>query len=132
MAISLVQRQLFIDAYCAAALWSSQDTHPTTQEIVSLDDFEWAEGEESNRAQECDEFIAYSLALILEYVEKADHSPAHDGWELAGHDFWLTRNGHGVGFWDRGLGELGDKLTEAAKTFGEVNLYLGDDELVHS
>ena len=31
----------------------------------------------------------------------------------AGHDFWLTRNGHGAGFWDRGLGEVGDALSEA-------------------
>ena len=24
-----------------------------------------------------------------------------------GHDLWLTRNGHGAGFWDRGLGAQG-------------------------
>lgn len=30
----------------------------------------------------------------------------------AGRDFWFTRNGHGVGFWDRGLGEIGDLLSE--------------------
>ena len=33
--------------------------------------------------------------------------------EQIGHDYVLTTGGHGVGFWDRGLGELGDKLTEA-------------------
>ena len=49
------------------------------------------------------------------------------GYEQVGHDFWLTRNGHGAGFWDRGLGELGDKLTEISKQFGESNLYIGDD-----
>jgi hypothetical protein len=38
----------------------------------------------------------------------------------AGHDFWLTRNGHGAGFWDRGLGEIGGMLTDAAKAFGDV------------
>ena len=26
----------------------------------------------------------------------------------ASHDFWLTRNGHSTGFWDRGTGALGD------------------------
>ncbi len=36
----------------------------------------------------------------------------------AGHDFLLTRNGHGAGFWDRGLGAWGNTLTEIAKTFG--------------
>lgn len=44
-----------------------------------------------------------------------------------GHDFWLTRNHHGSGFLDRGLGQVGDILTAAAKSFGEVNLYVDDD-----
>ena len=51
--------------------------------------------------------------------------------EQFGHDFWLTRNGHGAGFWDRGLGELGQVLTKWAKTFGDCDLYVGDDNLVH-
>jgi hypothetical protein len=45
--------------------------------------------------------------------------------ELAGHDFWLTRNHHGAGFWDRGLRLcLGDILTKAAQSFGECSLYV--------
>lgn len=47
------------------------------------------------------------------------------------HDFWLTRCGHGAGFWDRGLGELGDWLTQQAKPYGEAALYVGDDGLLH-
>lgn len=39
----------------------------------------------------------------------------------AGHDLILTANGHGAGFWDRGLGEAGDRLTQAAKTEGEFD-----------
>lgn len=35
-----------------------------------------------------------------------------------GHDFALTRNGHGTGFWDRGYGEVGLLLTDAADTYG--------------
>ena len=48
-----------------------------------------------------------------------------------GRDFWFTRNRHGVGFWDRGLGDIGDKLTKLAHDFGEVYAYLGDDGLVY-
>ena len=55
------------------------------------------------------------------------------GWDdsKAGHDFWLTRNGHGTGFWDRSYKQpekevIGKQLTEAAKTYGEYNLSLGD------
>lgn len=53
----------------------------------------------------------------------------HSGLTLeeAGHNFWLTRNGHGAGFWDRGLGGIGDALTAAACEFPEQTLYSGDD-----
>ena len=43
--------------------------------------------------------------------------------EQAGHDFWLTRNGHGAGFWDRpelyGNPET-RALTAAAEEYGET------------
>lgn len=48
-----------------------------------------------------------------------------------GHDFFLTRCGHGVGFWDRGLGELGDRLTEISGEFGDSSLYVGDDGKIY-
>lgn len=54
--------------------------------------------------------------------------------EQAGHDFWLTRNGHGAGFWDRGLGEIGNKLTEACghgTKYPNLDLYLGDDNKLY-
>ena len=76
--------------------------------------------------QDCAHFqTAYSLLLHDLYFSH-DFDPSQ-----AGHDFWLTRNGHGAGFWDRGLGLLGDKLTEAAQAFGETSLYIGDDGLIY-
>jgi hypothetical protein len=42
----------------------------------------------------------------------------------AGHDFLLTRDGHGVGFWDRGLGERGARLSDAARAYGESCVYV--------
>ncbi len=50
--------------------------------------------------------------------------------EQAGQDFLFTRNGHGAGFWDRGLGDRGQRLTESAKAWGDMNAYVGDDELI--
>lgn len=46
--------------------------------------------------------------------------------ECAGRDYWFTRNGHGVGFWDRGLGDAGERLSAACRR-QETDLYLGDD-----
>lgn len=49
-------------------------------------------------------------------------------WANIGHDFWLTSQGHGAGFWDRGLDELGDTLTDSVSGYeGIVDLYLNDD-----
>lgn len=48
---------------------------------------------------------------------------------LAAHDFFLTRNGHGAGFWDKpekyGSKES-DCLTHIAVEMGESNVYWGD------
>lgn len=52
--------------------------------------------------------------------------------EYAGHDFWLTRNGHGCGFWDGDWEEpAATKLTELAKQFGAMEVYLGDDGKIY-
>lgn len=49
----------------------------------------------------------------------------------AGYDFWLTRNGHGAGFWESEWGKPGAILDKAAKAFGEADLYVGDDGLIY-
>jgi hypothetical protein len=52
----------------------------------------------------------------------------------AASDFYLTRNGHGSGFWDRPeiYGEENAKiLTELAKTYKVCDMYVGDDTLLY-
>ena len=50
----------------------------------------------------------------------------------AGHDFWLTRAGHGAGFWDGDWPEPhATRLTRLSKKFGEQWVYLGDDNQLH-
>jgi hypothetical protein len=80
------------------------------------------------------DFAPETIAAMRADVEDFLDYCAREGLDLSalkaaqiGHDFWLTRNGHGAGFWDRGLGELGDKLTAMCKPYGESNLYAGDD-----
>ena len=51
----------------------------------------------------------------------------------AGHDFWLTRNGHGAGFWDGGWCDTyADMLTKGSEGYGPFETYLGDDGLIHA
>jgi len=58
-----------------------------------------------------------------EFCEKAKISLLTLDPAQCGHDFWLTRNHYGQGFWARGLGTTGEKLTELAHTFKELSLY---------
>ncbi len=50
----------------------------------------------------------------------------------AGHDFWLTRNNHGAGFWDGDWPEpQAAFLTASSHSFGTSDLYVGDDGCLH-
>lgn len=51
----------------------------------------------------------------------------------AGNDLYYTSCGHGTGFWDRGMGELGEELSAQARNgkFPEFDPYLGDDGKVY-
>ena len=52
--------------------------------------------------------------------------------EMFAHDFWLTRNGHGSGFWDSECwGEFGEFLTKKSKDQKEAYAYAGDDCLIY-
>ena len=52
------------------------------------------------------------------------------GAGMLGHDLWLTRNGHGAGFWDRGLDDLGERLSAAARSLGEAYSYIDAEGVV--
>ena len=89
-----------------------------------------------------DDLAPETLARIVEDCEafQRDHETLLDkafarsdsySEEQAGHDYWLTRNRHGAGFWDRGLGSIGADLTTVAHRDGERSLYRGDDGLLY-
>ena len=113
-------------AYIECAMWSSTDeSDESGGEPIDLnyglEDIDPASRYEMDKA--CRAFYNYCIDNDIDI----DRLSA----EQVGHDFWLTRNGHGTGFWDRGLGELGEKLTRACKTFGESYMYIGDDGRVY-
>lgn len=121
--------QSFIKGYIAAMLWSSGDG----EENESFEGFELSDEAQIKCAKDCRTFIELSATLLLEYVDNiipANCTP----WAMAGHDFWLTRAGHGVGYWDRGLGEIGEQLSELCgfgTQFPNLDPYLGDDGLIY-
>lgn len=115
--------QSFVNAYIECALWvSTDDTDDPLDknyipEDISPDSF-------AKIVEECEQFCRRNKEDIEGGL----------GYERAGHDFWLTRNHHGDGFWDKDWGweeEVGDRLTENAQAFDSCYLYVGDDGLIY-
>lgn len=123
MTIASKVKNDFINSYVEALLWIA----PEDDEGNNLDEFSFSDIDSEAMEEiktDCDKFLKESFDLILE-------TPDWYSFGQAGHDFALTRNGHGVGFWDRGLKDIGEKLTAIAETYGEQDLYLGDDGTVY-
>ena len=131
----------FTRAYIECALWSSHymknDIEFHFDETHNIDDL--ASETLGAMIADCAKFqLEHAAALKNAYKYKAGMNayeqntlPDYDESQ-AGHDFWLTRNGHGAGFWDRGLGELGTLLTMFAKAFPPRDLYIGDDGKIYA
>lgn len=115
----------FFRGYVECALWSSIDDHDQPMDS-NYDYSDIAEVTREAMLKDCQDFLLRYAGLLDEYTDFYDYS-------YAGHDFWLTRNGHGAGFWDRDeiSDALGEQLTVAAKGFGEIDLYVGDDGEVY-
>lgn len=107
----------FLYAYAEAAIWADapdgEKWTPYMLADITLQRFR----------DDCHKFVDANRALL-------DRSGLSA--ESAGHDFWLTRNGHGSGFWDSDLpGNTGEALTAASHTFEECTLYLRDDGKIY-
>lgn len=116
----------FTQAYIECALWSSTDDNdaPLDENYFPTDLSEQAL---ARIKEDCTAFQRDNAELLGQAYQLYNHSSEWSHEEQAGHDFWLTRNRHGAGFWDRGLGEIGRKLTDAAHAYGECYIYVGDD-----
>ena len=135
----------FVQAYVEAALWSSNDNaddsggEPLDR---NYDESDIAPETLAKMRADCAAFLVHKLGGRL--IAIAERLEAKGKWSLparadctvmeyAGHDLWLSRNGHGCGFWDgdwpqKGIAEGLDKL---AQEFGSFDLYVGDDERIH-
>lgn len=111
------QMSTVLKAYLDCALWSSLDSDGDNYDRKTIYDFtpesiDSAEREISDFKQLCE-----SEGLDLSGLDE----------EQIGRDFWLTRNRHGSGFWDRGLGKLGEQLTLVAHSYGSADVFELED-----
>jgi hypothetical protein len=120
--------------YLETALWSSTDES----------DESGGEPFDANYSIEdiAPESVAQAKKDIEKFIQMAEDegvlNPYLDAftgpsWGNLGHDFWLTRNHHGAGFWDRSEidDEVGKKLTDISQKFREVTPILGDDGKIY-
>lgn len=80
----------------------------------------WSTEGENEGLFESQEYLDNLQKELYDFWEKTKHLYTNDEIETGHieHDFYLTRNGHGAGFWD-GDYEKGEELTKVAKSFGE-------------
>jgi hypothetical protein len=120
----------FTVGYLEAAIWADSaepgESADDGRVPSGADLFDFAPEALKQAADECATFQARHANDLIEASEKYSRPLEHSG-----HDFWLTRQGHGTGFWDRGMGDVGQRLTEGAKDFGYSGFYLGDDGLTY-
>lgn len=109
---------VFTQAYLDCAWWTA-----TSPEGEPLDHNPpaWSDAAENQARRECAEFQKANADDLRGLITAQ-----------AGHDFWLTRNRHGAGFWDRGYDEdVAQRLTDAAHKAGSRDVLVGDDDMVY-
>lgn len=118
----------FTLGYVECMIWSS--VRDDDEDSVT-DEMGWGDLSVECKARvlkDCREFQAKAQERGLDLGDYAGPAREHSSEEMAGHDFWLTREGHGAGFWDGDWPEeLGEQLTKLSKKFGETwGLYVDD------
>lgn len=121
----------FVQGYIEAAFFSSTGGEPG--ELTADHGFSDLASETlAQMLADCEAFQRAAEPLL-------DAAYATDEYDdtQAGRDFWFTRNGHGVGFWDRealspDLGEKLSTLCGRGTSFPEIDLYVGDNGQVYS
>ena len=103
-----------LDSYADTMMWCVPDESGECS-ADELDNDLWHEA-----AENVAEFL---LAAGSDDIE--EWASVFGPWDV-GHCLWLTSDRHGAGFWDRGAGGLGDRLTDIAHNF-QIYVYAGDD-----
>ena len=129
----MIELDEFTQAYIDCALWSTNDESTPGGGNPFDDNYDENDIDDDTfrtMITDCQQFQRQNAIDIIDenYLQESHHSIE----EMAGHDFWLTRAGHGAGFWDGDWKDAaGQRLTKSSETFGEFNLELGDDGKIH-
>lgn len=114
-----------VAGYLGCALWSSLDDNDEPLD-AKYDSDDISESSKGAALFDCTNFVEAAAVAGVDLDELLGMD-AHG----IGHDLWLTRNRHGAGFWDRGLGAPGEALTRIAHGMGSLDPVVGDDGKIH-
>lgn len=114
-----------LESYIGTALWSTTAEEAYDGEF--LDEFYSFEDVDEDDL----EILRKELCLFIkEHFGLVTSTDRNTDISHFVHNVWLTRNGHGAGFWDGDYAN-GEALTEACEKLGEVCLYAGDDGKIY-
>lgn len=123
--------------YLACALWSECDADGGNLMERHKDTSSFSQEAHERARIDVAAFLTNASELIDALVMAAElDEDCISGYGIAsdiGHNLWLSRNGHGAGFFDRDhMPEcLRDALQDAAEALGSCNVIEGDDTKLH-
>lgn len=117
----------FTRGYLDAAEWLLSDSDDVEGGVADRDRAEgWSDEAVKEAIDVCADFQEAVADRLTRYREVTGRDMGS-----AGIDFWLTRNRHGAGFWDRGSDSCLKELSDAARAYGGCDTYVGDDGLIY-
>lgn len=118
---TITQLNHFVASYLETAIWAelsgTQQNLPVTKQAKQA------------ATEDCKTFADKVFAeFTVNEAEGILNQSGNDLSHLAAHDLWLTRNGHGAGFWDKDIyNDLAvdacTRLTNIAKSMGTSHIY---------
>lgn len=141
-----------LKGYIEAALWTEEEKLKEDRETIEIDrNFD----DEDDETDEMERFVRLNSnyqtksiesfsrediednSLIKAYQDikqfinlagpAVDYAVGEKGYEQLGHDFWLSRNHHGAGFFDHSYDDDEEKiLMDASHKLGEIYIYIND------
>ncbi len=106
-----------LNSYLECALWTNDEEDDFDGKTI----YDFSEESKEHTKSEIEWFVTLADDALDDIPDKN-----------IGHDLWLTRNGHGTGFLDRGYEEdIEEILVDLSQVLGFTDIYVGDDDLIY-
>jgi hypothetical protein len=111
---------IIVDSYLETAIW----TEDFDEEVKDKTIYDFSNNARNQAKAEIEWFLKNSVDMF------GDSVFIDVSYTSIGHDIWLSRNGHGAGFFDRGYeDEISDFLMYLSHQLGEISLEVNNDKI---